>query len=234
MLKIYHATGHEFCILHYEKFFIMTRGLTVFVLGLGLLSACKSAEDYLSEGQELSSAGNFKAALSVFEVALKRNPFLKDTYIQMGICHENLNQQDSALHVYMDLLRLYPDNTAAYYYSGICKYKQKKFDEAAAFFDKAIDSKGGFNSADTTSIQALIDLNKDNFQSESAEIDIPTREILYDRAMAYYKSGQIKNACADFANCVFQKYNTVTSHYMIGLCRRATGARPVPIRLKDL
>ena len=186
-----------------------------------LLTSCKSADEYLSEGQNLTSAGNFRGALSVFEKAIQKNPFLKDAYIQLGLCHDNLNQHDSAINAYKKLLNLYPDNTAAYYYSGISRYKQKKYDEAIAFFNKAIDTKGGFNSADTTSLQALIDLNKDNFESESAEFDIPTREILFDRAMAYYKTGEMKNACTDFANCVIQNYNTVTSHYMIGLCKPA-------------
>jgi len=208
--------------LHFDEgqFCKMPIRIMICLLSFGLLSGCKTAEDYLSEGQDLSSAGNFKAALLIFGKAIQKNPFLKDAYIQMGLCHENLNQHDSALSVYMKLLHLYPDNTAAYYYSGICKYKQEKFDEAITFFNKALLTKGGFNSADTTSIQALIDLNKDNFESESAEIDIPTREILYDRGMAYYKTKQIKNACCDFANCIFQKYNTGTSYYMIALCKR--------------
>jgi len=199
----------------------MATRILVSIICFGLLSGCKSADEYLSEGQNLSSAGNFRAALSVFEKAIQKNPFLKDAYIQLGLCHENLNQHDLAISAYMKLLHLYPDNTAAYYYSGISKYKQKKFEEAITFFNKAIYTKGGFNSADTTSVQALIDLNKDNFESESAEIDIPTREILFDRGMAYYKTGEMKNACTDFANCVIQNYNTVTSHYMIGLCKPA-------------
>src|ERR1700690_2372748 len=101
-----------------------------FFLSLGLLSGCKSAEDYLSEGQDLSSAGNFKEALLVYEKAIQKDPFLKDAYIQSGLCLENLNLQDSAISIYRKLLYLYPDNTAAYYYSGICKYRQEKFDEA--------------------------------------------------------------------------------------------------------
>jgi tetratricopeptide (TPR) repeat protein len=189
------------------------------LVGFGLLAGCKSAEDYLSEGQDQSSAGNFKAALLNFEKAIEKNPYLKDAYIQMGLCRESLNQHDSAIHTYMELMHLFPDNTAAYYYSGISKYKQEKFDEAISFFNKAIETKGGFNSEDTTSIQALIDLNKDNFESESADMDIPTREILYDRGMAYYKTRQMKNACFDFANCIVQKYNTGPSNYMIGLCK---------------
>ncbi len=180
---------------------------------------CKSGEDYLSEGQIQISEGNFQGALMTFEKAIQINPFLKDAYIQKGICHTNLNQCDSALSVYSRLLNLYPDNTAAYYYSGICKYSQKKFKEAIQFFDKAIDSKGGFNISDTTSIQALIDLNKDNFESELPEMDIPAREILYDRGMAYYKAGQIKNAWSDFNDCIIQQYNTSTSYHMISLCR---------------
>jgi tetratricopeptide (TPR) repeat protein len=194
--------------------------LLVCLLCMGLLSGCKSAEDYLSEGREMSSSGNFKAALSTFEEAIRGNPFLKDAYIQLAICYENLQLEDSAIRVYGQLLNLYPDNTAAFYYCGICKYREKKFQEAIFYFNKAIDSKGGFNAADTTSLQALIAVNKDNFEGEAAETDIPTREILYDRGMAYYKTGQVKNACCDFANCIFQRYNPGPSRYMIDLCRQ--------------
>lgn len=198
----------------------MVKRILACISCLCLLVNCKSGEDYLSQGQILISEGNFKAALVTFEKAIEKNPYLKEAYIQMGICHENLHQCDSALNVYSRLLNLYPDNTAAYYYSGICKYSQKKFEEAIQFFDKAIVSKGGFNVTDTASIQALIDLNKDNFESELPEVDIPSREILYDRGMAYYKTGQIKNACIDFNNCIIQNYNTSISSHMISLCRQ--------------
>jgi tetratricopeptide (TPR) repeat protein len=139
----------------------------------------------------------------------------------MGICYEYINQYDSALHTYDALLKLYPDNTAANYYSGVAKYKQQKYAEAIPYYDRALESKGGFHASDTGSIQTLIDLFKDNFESENAEIDIPSREILYDRAMAFYKSGRFKKACDDFSNCVLQNYNPGTSYYMIGLCRLA-------------
>jgi tetratricopeptide (TPR) repeat protein len=194
--------------------------ILISLLLLGLFSGCKSAEDYLSEGKELSASGNFKAALFTLKKAIQGNPFLKEAYIQLANCHESMHQEDSAIEVYTRLLDIYPDNTAAYYYCGICKYRQKNFNAAIDYFNKAIDSKGGFNAGDTTSIQAVIDLNKDNFDGEQAEIDIPTREILYDRGMAYYKTGQIKNACRDFANCIFQRYNPGPSNDMIKLCRQ--------------
>ena len=199
----------------------MGNRIIVFLLALGIVSGCKNAEDYFSEGQDLSSDGQYKAAIVKYEKAIQSNQYLKDSYIQMGISYEYLNQHDSALKAYHALLKIFPDNTAANYYSGISKYKQQKYAEAIPYYDRALDSKGGFHAADTNSIQTLIDLCKDNFESENAEIDIPFREILYDRAMASYKSGKFKSACDDFSNCILQNYNPGTSYYMIGLCRLA-------------
>lgn len=194
----------------------------IFILSaLAILSGCKNAEDYFSEGQDLSSDGHYKEAIIKYNSAIQSNEYLKDSYIQMGICYEYLNQHDSALKSYNALLKIFPDNTAANYYSGVSKYRQQKYAEAIPYYDKALDSKGGFHASDTNSIQALIDLCKDNFESENAEIDIPSREILYDRAMANYKSGKFKSACNDFSNCILQDYNPGTSYYMIGLCRLA-------------
>jgi tetratricopeptide (TPR) repeat protein len=199
----------------------MSNRIIAILLTLGILSGCKNAEDYFSEGQNLGSDGHYKEAIIKYRRAIQTNQYLKDSYIQMGICYEYLNQHDSALKAYNSLLKIYPDNTAANYYSGVSKYKQQKYAEAVPYYNRALDSKGGFHTSDTNSIQTLIDLCKDNFESENAEIDIPSREILYDRAMAYYKSGKFKSACDDFSNCVLQDYNPGTSYYMIGLCRLA-------------
>jgi tetratricopeptide (TPR) repeat protein len=186
-----------------------------------ILSGCKNAENYFSEGQDLSSEGLYPAAIVKYKSAIQDNQYLKDSYIQMGVCYEYLNQHDSALNVFNQLLKLYPENTAANYYSGVSKYRQQKFKEAVLFYDRALDSKGGFHASDTNSIQTLIDLCKDNFESENAEVDIPSRDILYDRAMANYKSGRFKMACEDFSNCILMNHNPGTSYYMIGLCRLA-------------
>ncbi|HEY2649301.1 MAG TPA: tetratricopeptide repeat protein [Puia sp.] len=199
----------------------MRNRIFALLFALGTLTGCKNAEDYFSEGQNLSLDGNYPRAIVKYKMAIQKNQYLKDSYIQMGICYEYMNQYDSALQAYDGLLKLYPDNTAANYYSGISKYRQQKYTEAISYYDRAMESKGGFHASDTGSIQTLIDLFKDNFESENAEFDIPSREILFDRAMAHYKSGKFKNACDDYSNCVLQNYNPGTSYYMIGLCRLA-------------
>ncbi|HET6999769.1 MAG TPA: tetratricopeptide repeat protein, partial [Puia sp.] len=201
--------------------FTMGNRIIVFLLVLGAVSGCKNAEDYFSEGQDLCSDGDYYAAIAKYNKAIQSNQYLKDSYIQMGICYEYLNQHDSALKSYNELLKIFPDNVAANYYSGVSKYRQQKYSEAIPYYNRALDSKGGFHASDTNSIQTLIDLCKDNFESENAEIDIPSREILYDRAMANYKTGKFKSACDDFSICILQNYNPGTSYYMIGLCRLA-------------
>jgi tetratricopeptide (TPR) repeat protein len=199
----------------------MGNRIIFFLLVLGAVSGCKNAEDYFSEGQDLSSDGHYNAAIAKYNKAIQSNQYLKDSYIQKGICYEYMNQHDSALKAYNELLKIFPDNTAANYYSGVSKYRQQKYSESIPYYDRALDSKGGFHASDTNSIQTLIDLCKDNFESENAEIDIPSREILYDRAMANYKTGKFKSACEDFSICILQNYNPGTSYYMIGLCRLA-------------
>jgi tetratricopeptide (TPR) repeat protein len=214
--------GHVICMVKPEVLQCnMNNQIIAVLFALIMLTACKNAEDYFSEGQDLSSDGNYTSAILNYKMAIQKNQYLKDSYIQMGICYEYMNQHDSALLAYQGLLKLYPDNTAANYYSGTSKFRQQKYAEAIPFYDRALESKGGFHTSDTGSIQTLIDLFKDNFESENAEIDIPSREILFDRAMARYKSGKFKTACDDFSNCVLQDYNPGTSYYMIGLCRLA-------------
>jgi len=185
------------------------------------LSGCKSADEYLFAGKELSSSGNYSDAIGCFDQAILKDPFLKDAYILKGQCQQYLNQYDSAIKEFRKVLHFDPDNTAAFYYSGICKFRQNKMEEAIEWFNKALDSKGGFNPRDTTSIQAILNIYKDEIETDEVEFDIPSREILYDRGMAYFKTGKIKNAFYDFNSCIYQNYNPGLSRYMIGLCVKA-------------
>ena len=199
----------------------MVNRLIAILLAFSILTGCNREENCFSEGLDRCAEGNFPAAILKFEQAIRENPYLKDAYLQMGLCYDHLNKHDSAISTYNRLLHIYPDNTAGTYYSGVSKYKLKKYSDAVFYFNKALDSKGGFDVTDTSSIQATLDLYKDHFDTETAEMDIPSCEILYDRAMANYKSRQYTNARIDFSHCILQNYNTGNCYYMIGLCRLA-------------
>jgi len=205
----------------------MTPRSYLYILTITFITGCnlKSADDYLKQGHNIGLTGNYKAAIPIFDKAIQKNPKLKEAYIQRGLCYENLQQDSLAINDYKKLLSFDPNNTTAFYYIGLCKYRQKKFQEAIEFYNKALITKGLSNPSDTSRPQFVLDLNKDGILGEQAAFDVASCEIYYDRGIAYYSLGQIKRAFYDFENCINQNYVLGESNYMVGLCWLAVGKK---------
>lgn len=198
----------------------MTPRSYLYILIITFIISCdfKSADDYLKEGHDIGLTGNYKAAIPIFDKAIKKNPKLKEAYIQRGLCYENLQQDSLAINDYKKLLSFDPNNTTAFYYIGLCKYRQNKFEEAIENFNKALMTKGVSNPSDTSSVQIVLDLNKNGILADQAAFDVASYEIYYERGLAYYWTQQIKRAFYDFQSCINQKYQLGESNYMVGLC----------------
>ena len=191
--------------------------IVTFFTGCGL----KSADTYLQESKLASEKGDYNAAIILLNKATYKNPKLKEAYIQRGLCYENIHQDDAAINDYKTLLIFDPENTTAFYYTGLCKYRQNKFEEAIENYNKALITKGIANPSDTTKIEMVIDLNKNGILTDEVSFDILASQIYYERGLAYYSSQQIKRAFYDFKNCIAQKYNLDECLYMSGLCWQA-------------
>ena len=198
----------------------MTLRSYLYILTIIFITSCdlKSADDYLKQGHDIGLTGNYKAAITVFDKAIQKNPKLKEAYIQRGLCYENLQQDSLAINDYKKLLSFDPNNTTAFYYIGLCKYRQNKFQEAIENYDKALITKGVTNPSDTSSVQIVLDLNKNGILADQTAFDVAFYEIYYERGLAYYSTQQIKRAFYDFQNCINQKYQLGESNYMVGLC----------------
>jgi len=199
----------------------MTFRLIITILTVSFLTSCdlNSADTYLKEGHDVGLTGDYKSAIKLFDKAIQKNPKLKEAYIQRGLCYENINQDDKAINDYNTLLSFDPSNTTAFYYIGLCKYKQKNFEESIQFFNKALITKGVSNPTDTSNVQIVIDFNKNGLLAvDQAAFDVASYEIYYERGLAYYSTKQIKRAFYDFENCIRHKYMLGESNYMIGLC----------------
>ena len=60
------------------------------------------------------------------------------------------------------MLSFDPKNTTAFYYIGLCKYKQNQFDDAIEYYNKALITKGDSNPTDTSGPPVMfLELNKD-------------------------------------------------------------------------
>lgn len=201
----------------------MTIRLFIMLFTIASFTSCdlKSAGDYLKEGHSIGLTGNYEAAIPLFDKAIKKNPRLKDAYIQRGLCYENIKQDSLAINDYQKLLSFDPKNTTAFYYIGLCKYRQNKFEEAIEFYNKALFTKGIPDQSDTSTVQIALDLNKNGILAEQAAFDVASAQIYYERGLAYYATQQIKRAYRDFQNCITQKYNLDECFYMSGLCLQA-------------
>jgi tetratricopeptide (TPR) repeat protein len=195
------------------------RTLRYLLLLIIFFTACKSAEDYVREGNNEAKAGNFKEAIEKFEYAIQKNSKIKSAYAQEGYCYEDLKEYDHAIKSYQKLLLFYPGNTIALFSIGTCKDNQQKFPEAIEWYNKALKSKG-FDVSDSANVQTILNFNKDGILSESDQVvfDVNSNEIFYNRGLAYYSSGQVKKAYLDFKDCIQNGYFVGSSYYMVGLC----------------
>ncbi len=138
---------------------VMTLRNYLYILTLLLLTSCDltSSIEYLRQGDEIGMKGDYKAAISLYDKALLKNPNFKEAYIQRGLCYENLHNVNQAINDYETLLSLDTNNTTAYYYIGLCKYEQKKYSESIDYYNRALITKGISNPTDT-GWQAIISL----------------------------------------------------------------------------
>jgi tetratricopeptide (TPR) repeat protein len=196
------------------------RSIIIILTTVSFLTSCglKSADTYLKESRVVGEKGDYKSAIVLLDKAILKDPKLKEAYIQRGLCYEYLHQDEKAISNYNALLSFDPNNTTAFYYIGLCKYTQKKYQEAIEFYNNALITKGVSNPSDTSSPQFVLDLNKNGIRGDQAAFDVASYEIYYERGLAYYSAGQIKRAYYDFENCINQKYNLGESNYMVGLC----------------
>jgi len=196
------------------------RFIIVILTTVSFLTSCdlKSADTYLKESRTIGEKGDYKSAIVLLDKAILKDPKLKEAYIQRGLCYENIKQDEKAINDYNTLLSFDPNNTTAFYYIGLCKYRQNKFQEAIENYDKALVTKGISNPSDTSSVQIVLDLNRNGILADQAALDVASYEIYYERGLAYYSTQQIKRAFYDFQNCINQKYQLGESNYMIGLC----------------
>ncbi|GAB2836392.1 tetratricopeptide repeat protein [Ferruginibacter profundus] len=181
----------------------------------------RSAATYLQESKLAGEKGDYNQAIILLGKAIDKNPQLKEAYIQRGLYYEQLHHEDSALNNYTALLSFDSANTMALYHSGLCKFKQKKFEEAIATYNKALVTKGIPDPSDTTIVPLLADENKNDMLTATPALTVRAVQLFYDRGLAYYSGNQSERAYHDFRTCITQQYNLDECFYMSELCCQA-------------
>lgn len=201
----------------------MKTHLSIIFLAL-LCYSCTSSSGYLQKANIAIEKGEYREAINLLNKALSKKKYLGEAYSEKAHCYTKLNNDDSAIIVYDQLLAIDPNNTLAFYNIGLCKYRQEKFDEAIDYLNNAMKTKG-YNSNDTAKSQFIMEYTpagKDLLGMDN-KFDISFSEIFFIAGLAHYEKGNIKKAYSYFTECVSRGSNVPESHYMIGLCWLSSG-----------
>src|SRR5690349_11154653 len=121
-----------------------------------LLCSCNSASDYLRKADNAIDRKNYRGAIALLNKAIAKDKYFTEAYTEKGYCYSALNKDDSALLTYGQVISFLPENTLALFNSGICKYRQNKFEEAIGFYNRAMITKG-YNPNDSSKEQFIIE-----------------------------------------------------------------------------
>ena len=192
------------------------RSLILFVVIA--ISSCnfKSADTYLQESKLAVEKEDYRTAINLLNTAIHKNPRLKEAYLQRGLCYQNIARKDSAINDFKIVLGFDPANTTAWYYTGLSKYSDNKFDEAIESYNKALITKGIANPSDTAAIRIIADTN--DMQKTAGAFDVAIVQLYYQRGLAYYALKQTQKAYRDFQTCIAQKYNLDECFYLSSIC----------------
>jgi tetratricopeptide (TPR) repeat protein len=179
------------------------------------LNSCNSAGDYLKKADAAIEKKDFREAISFLDKAIAKKRYLTQAYIDKGYCYAELNNDDSAILAYSQVLCYLPDNTMALYNIGWRKYSQKKHKDAIDYFNRAMLSKG-YNPDDTAKIRMIMELSPAWNEIQGNKFDIPFSEIFYAAGIAHYDAGQLRKAYDYFNSCISRQYSVGECYYMIG------------------
>ena len=97
-----------------------------------------TAYDFVLAGVELAAAGRNAEALPLLEEAISRDPSDYQGWIQAGVCHERLMQDDRAEDCYTACIALRPEHPAVWFNRGSVALKRGNLSRAVEDLDRAI------------------------------------------------------------------------------------------------
>jgi tetratricopeptide (TPR) repeat protein len=118
-----------------------------FLIG-SLAIACESAPPTSEAAPKSQSAleamqklrtGDLKGAVKDYSAAIAQNPKDADSYVNRGIAHNELGQNQQAIADYTKALELQPDQLLAYYNRANAYHQLKQYKDAIADYTSIID-----------------------------------------------------------------------------------------------
>jgi tetratricopeptide (TPR) repeat protein len=101
--------------------------------------ALSEAEYLYRQAREKVNAREYTQAMDFLHQAVKIAPHHIRSLIEIGNCHDNLNQSDKAILYYERVIQIDPSQAEAWFNKGMCMKKTGNDKEAALCIERAIE-----------------------------------------------------------------------------------------------
>jgi tetratricopeptide (TPR) repeat protein len=129
-----------------QTFQFPIKALSLIILLGGLMIACESSPSETApksqpalEAMQKLRTGDLEGAVKDYGIAIAQNPQDADSYVNRGIAHNELGQNQQAIADYTKALELKPDQVLAYYNRANAHHQLKHYKEAISDYSKIID-----------------------------------------------------------------------------------------------
>ena len=158
---------------------------------------------YYNSGLQKSNRGQYTAAISDFDKAIRIKQDYGKAYLGRGIAKDALGQHLEAIADYDKAISLdVAQDILAYYKRGLAKYKTGQYIQAISDLDVVIRRKSDFanayyNRGLAKSILAQYEEAISDF-NEAIQLKTGFFDAYYNRGLTYYKVGKMYSAISDF------------------------------------
>lgn len=108
------------------------------------VTAADLADQYYSDGVNLSKLGQYSEAVAAYDKAVFMRPTNADAWNNRGVALENLGQYSEAVSSYDKAVTLQPGYADAWYNRGVALRKLGRYADAVASYNKALAASPGY------------------------------------------------------------------------------------------
>ncbi|RKU11082.1 hypothetical protein C6501_13150 [Candidatus Poribacteria bacterium] len=192
------------------------------VFALNLLNP-DSAQFYRSRGRSKYDNGQYEAAISDLNEALRIKPDDFKTYLNRGFVKSELKQYESAISDYDAALRIKPDVVDILFNRGVAKYELRRYESAISDFESVLRIEP--DAADAYYHLGVVKTAQDQYEAAISDYSVALRinpdffDAYNNRGAAKYLLGQYEAAISDCNEALRIKPDSVGVYYNRGLAK---------------
>jgi tetratricopeptide (TPR) repeat protein len=167
-------------------------------------------EGELEKAEKFRTQGNITQANAILGKLIHKKPKDFRAYLERGANFAKVKNYKKAIHDYKKVINIDPSNQLAHYNLGLNYMRLDYYDSAENIFNQIINLKGG---------GPIFTENVANgFSDQDYSYNVTAKEVLYQRACAYFDQEKFQLAYKDFTASINNYYKLSYSYYYRGYC----------------